>query len=1078
MGDRADWGTEEDWKLTIDDRVSELKKEGLTGQQIYDTVSRDLEDIDELDRRPRLLERLKEYLKARCFPPVRIPAAEGAGKTHRESFLTKHNLADKSYSLPQLAKISKVPVAILKEVYSRGLGAAKTQPDSVRLKGSFVKNVKAPRSAKLPARQWAMARVYSFLDGNPSHDNDLRANKEKVGGLVFDKETAFYNAFKMVADSIYEYGATKKLWYVKQKTINKAAETLPEAYRAEWLGLLANYLRDNDINIMAGGMKGGQGENEYNTYLSGVEKYNARIQRMNLNLQPKVPMSFEEWSATQGQRQAGVAEHRANVVAELPALEAAQEAYAADPDVMCAYNEKGEKVKTRMKKSQCAAAYRAADPVTTGLLKVGDVVSNLLSNVPGVGQAFSTVYDTVKGPALEGSPYGAEYTGGNIVSRGRMSRLRGSAIIVVSQDSLKGKGKLVGGNRMLREIANVLVAIAAGVATGVPLYTTSALSTNPIDSAISSAALGIMAGILSYGVGRPFIDGPINAELNRMIREGNLTRAQAEAALDAGQSIEEQVRAILPRTDAPDIRNIPVPAGARDVNQDPITDGEIVYFLDVGPGDVVRPANVVTASDMRSIAQAELERAEVEHRVATIRNPWTNLPVMRIAAGRARTVPEGEEARIPEMGFPLEDEATAGAPREEVAVDVAEEIPEDRRAPPTLTVSPAVQMVLPDEGVQMVENPMRRGRGKKLKYGLGDKELLGKILMEHPMANKLVGEGFFQDLYNNFRNIVSSVVTRVTDVTKGVRQGYSPKVRQLLAQVGYDPVVEINIRRDPIQSILHKVLNVVTLGKWNELRGKYAYDKVFHLGVEVVVKVDEANEAYRRFVIEKNEVINISPAKAYTSNTEIYKVPMDAGTTIHKLMDNTQQRMGDKFFVYDAFTNNCQDFILNLLQANGLATPRLEAIVKQPLEKVIQGLPGYTGKVARAVTDVAAVANVALEGRGSPSVQFAKQLTKLGVKPERYLQMARAAAQRAGYNPKMVRYSPSDKSKLAIQTPDGKVVDFGRSGYMDFLLYSLTGTKEKADKQRRAYRARATKIKGDWKDDKYSPNNLAIHILW
>jgi hypothetical protein len=30
---------------------------------------------------------------------------------------------------------------------------------------------------KLSKEQWAMARVYSFLDGNPKHDNDLRAKK-------------------------------------------------------------------------------------------------------------------------------------------------------------------------------------------------------------------------------------------------------------------------------------------------------------------------------------------------------------------------------------------------------------------------------------------------------------------------------------------------------------------------------------------------------------------------------------------------------------------------------------------------------------------------------------------------------------------------------------------------------------------------------------------------------------------------------------------------------------------------------------------------------------------------------------
>ena len=76
--------------------------------------------------------------------------------------------------MEELAKKSGVPLSTLHEVYKRGIGAYETNPQSVRLKGSFVKGVKAPMSQKLSAQQWATARVYSFLDGNKKHDNDLR----------------------------------------------------------------------------------------------------------------------------------------------------------------------------------------------------------------------------------------------------------------------------------------------------------------------------------------------------------------------------------------------------------------------------------------------------------------------------------------------------------------------------------------------------------------------------------------------------------------------------------------------------------------------------------------------------------------------------------------------------------------------------------------------------------------------------------------------------------------------------------------------------------------------------------------
>jgi len=101
----------------------------------------------------------------------------GYGETHRQSVLKKYKLEDKPYGLEELAEKTSVPLHILQEVYNRGIGAYSTQGKSVRLKHSFVKNVKAPMNKKLSKEQWAYARVFSFLDGNPKHDNDLRRNK-------------------------------------------------------------------------------------------------------------------------------------------------------------------------------------------------------------------------------------------------------------------------------------------------------------------------------------------------------------------------------------------------------------------------------------------------------------------------------------------------------------------------------------------------------------------------------------------------------------------------------------------------------------------------------------------------------------------------------------------------------------------------------------------------------------------------------------------------------------------------------------------------------------------------------------
>jgi hypothetical protein len=77
------------------------------------------------------------------------------------------------------------------------------------------------------------------------------------------------------------------------------------------------------------------------------------------------------------------------------------------------------------------------------------------------------------------------------------------------------------------------------------------------------------------------------------------------------------------------------------------------------------------------------------------------------------------------------------------------------------------------------------------------------------------------------------------------------------------------------------------------------------------------------------------------------------------------------------------------------------------------------------------------------------------------------------YFGKAVPIYMSDKpsKKYMLRKPNGQYVHFGDINYQDF-----TRTLDK-DKQKR-YLARAMKIKGDWFNDPYSPNNLSLNLTW
>ena len=95
--------------------------------------------------------------------------------TNKEEYNKRHKFKkDEPHSKKEISKISSIPMKVLDEVYDKGIGAYKTNPQSVR------PQVKSKE-------QWAMARVYSFankVEGKKklNHDRDLLKKIPKLKG--------------------------------------------------------------------------------------------------------------------------------------------------------------------------------------------------------------------------------------------------------------------------------------------------------------------------------------------------------------------------------------------------------------------------------------------------------------------------------------------------------------------------------------------------------------------------------------------------------------------------------------------------------------------------------------------------------------------------------------------------------------------------------------------------------------------------------------------------------------------------------------------------------------------------------
>lgn len=71
-----------------------------------------------------------------------------------------------------------------------------------------------------------------------------------------------------------------------------------------------------------------------------------------------------------------------------------------------------------------------------------------------------------------------------------------------------------------------------------------------------------------------------------------------------------------------------------------------------------------------------------------------------------------------------------------------------------------------------------------------------------------------------------------------------------------------------------------------------------------------------------------------------------------------------------------------------------------------------------------------------------------------------------------VYLSKRKDKKYAIYDPNiKKLVHFGNVNYEDY-------TKHKNDERRLNYLNRASHIKGNWKENQYSPNSMSIALTW
>jgi len=151
---------------------------------------------------------------------------------------------------------------------------------------------------------------------------------------------------------------------------------------------------------------------------------------------------------------------------------------------------------------------------------------------------------------------------------------------------------------------------------------------------------------------------------------------------------------------------------------------------------------------------------------------------------------------------------------------------------------------------------------------------------------------------------------------------YNPSTLKALRRFGNKRIDRLVVIRVPIRRLLSRLLSLLSFGGSNRLLRRLKYDNFFHLGMICYL------EDGQRVLVEKNEVVTVRLVGGGTAQV----MPVDWNVaapdlTINKMLSRTIKQVGARrFFHYRGFNNsanagNCQRFISDVLESNGLMTP-------------------------------------------------------------------------------------------------------------------------------------------------------------
>ena len=149
----------------------------------------------------------------------------------------------------------------------------------------------------------------------------------------------------------------------------------------------------------------------------------------------------------------------------------------------------------------------------------------------------------------------------------------------------------------------------------------------------------------------------------------------------------------------------------------------------------------------------------------------------------------------------------------------------------------------------------------------------------------------------------------------------------------------------PVQAVIQGALKMVA---------DVPYDDLFHLFIELTL------DNGQKWVLEKTERINLVKGDRSNKSGAEFTSSFPVNKTVNELFTNTRNIMGGRFLPNQSASNNCQSFIMGVLDGNGLNNSDLTSFVKQDTKSIFKDNP-VLRKFANTLTDIGGYANAIIQ---------------------------------------------------------------------------------------------------------------------